>query len=74
MVARMHLFTDADNTLWDTNGVFVDAQRAMLRELETATGLCAPEAFRARPRAANRCSRGVVYFSGAVFHHSLAAL
>jgi putative hydrolase of the HAD superfamily len=44
MAARTHLFTDADNTLWDTNGVFVEAQLAMLRELEMATGLSAPEA------------------------------
>jgi putative hydrolase of the HAD superfamily len=44
MVARTHLFTDADNTLWDTNGVFVEAQLAMLRELEMTTGLSAPEA------------------------------
>jgi putative hydrolase of the HAD superfamily len=44
MVARTHLFTDADNTLWDTNGVFAEAQLAMLRELEMATGLSAPEA------------------------------
>lgn len=44
MVTRTHLFTDADNTLWDTNGIFVEAQIAMLRELEIATGLSAPEA------------------------------
>src|SRR5271169_1609629 len=44
MLSRPHIFTDADNTLWDTNGVFVEAQLAMLRELEMATGLSAPEA------------------------------
>jgi putative hydrolase of the HAD superfamily len=44
MAARTHLFTDADNTLWDTNGVFAEAQLAMLRDVEMATGLAAPEA------------------------------
>jgi putative hydrolase of the HAD superfamily len=38
-----HLFTDADNTLWDTNAVFVDAQLGLLRSLERRTGLVAPE-------------------------------
>lgn len=37
-----HLFTDADNTLWDTNAVFVEAQLALLRGLERRTGLNAP--------------------------------
>ena len=44
MAARPHLFTDADNTLWDTNGIFVEAQLGMLRELEMAAGLSAPDA------------------------------
>lgn len=44
MVTRPHLFTDADNTLWDTDGIFVQAQLAMLREIEIATELSAPEA------------------------------
>lgn len=39
----MHLFTDADNTLWDTNAVFAEAQLTMLRDIEQATGRCAPE-------------------------------
>lgn len=37
-----HLFTDADNTLWDTNAVFVEAQLGLLRALETRTGLNSP--------------------------------
>jgi putative hydrolase of the HAD superfamily len=42
--SRSYLCTDADNTLWDTNGVFAEAQLAMLREIESATGLSAPDA------------------------------
>lgn len=37
-----HLFTDADNTLWDTNAIFVEAQLRLLRSLERRTGLSAP--------------------------------
>ena len=37
------LFTDADNTLWDTNAVFVEAQLGLLRALERRTGLTPPE-------------------------------
>jgi putative hydrolase of the HAD superfamily len=32
------IFTDADNTLWDTNKVYADAQLSMLHSVETATG------------------------------------
>lgn len=32
------LFTDADNTLWDTDGVFAAAQLALLAAVEAATG------------------------------------
>lgn len=32
------LFTDADNTLWDTDGVFAAAQLALLDAVEAATG------------------------------------
>ena len=42
--APVHLFTDADNTLWDTNSVFADAQLAMLRDIEAVTSRRAPEA------------------------------
>jgi putative hydrolase of the HAD superfamily len=33
---------DADNTLWDTDAVFADAQLAMLREVESALGRRSP--------------------------------
>lgn len=39
---RNHLFTDADNTLWDTDSVFARAQLEMLREIEKITGRKAP--------------------------------
>jgi putative hydrolase of the HAD superfamily len=39
---HVHLFTDADNTLWDTDAVFAEAQLAMLRDIERATGRRAP--------------------------------
>ena len=39
---RTHLFTDADNTLWDTNAVFIAAQLAMLSDLESITGRQTP--------------------------------
>lgn len=32
------VFVDADNTLWDTDSVFADAQRNMLDRVEAATG------------------------------------
>jgi putative hydrolase of the HAD superfamily len=32
------IFTDADNTLWDTNGLYAAAQRAMLAHVEAFTG------------------------------------
>ncbi len=38
----MHLFTDADNTLWDTDAVFANAQLGMLRDIEIATGSYSP--------------------------------
>jgi putative hydrolase of the HAD superfamily len=38
-----HLFTDADNTLWDTDTVFAAAQLEMLREIERLTGRNAPQ-------------------------------
>src|SRR5947207_1637917 len=31
------VFVDADNTLWDTDSVFADAQRNMLERVEAAT-------------------------------------
>lgn len=40
---RAHLFTDADNTLWDTDAVFAAAQLEMLREMERRTGHNAPD-------------------------------
>ncbi|MBB4423888.1 putative hydrolase of the HAD superfamily [Bradyrhizobium sp. CIR48] len=42
MANRAHLFTDADNTLWDTDAVFAAAQLEMLREIERRTGHNAP--------------------------------
>lgn len=44
MLKPAHLFTDADNTLWDTDAVFAEAQLAMLREIEGMTGQNAPAA------------------------------
>jgi len=38
----VHLFTDADNTLWDTNSVFACAQLSLLRDVEKLTGKLAP--------------------------------
>lgn len=35
------VFVDADNTLWDTDSVFADAQRNMLKRVEDATGAVA---------------------------------
>ncbi|MDA9393086.1 hypothetical protein WN73_21450 [Bradyrhizobium sp. CCBAU 45394] len=40
---KAHLFTDADNTLWDTDTVFAAAQLEMLREVEKLTGRRAPD-------------------------------
>lgn len=40
---QRHLFTDADNTLWDTNAVFIEAQLGLLRAVENVTGLMAPD-------------------------------
>jgi len=37
------VFIDADNTLWDTDGVFADAQLALLKELEDHLGVQFPE-------------------------------
>lgn len=31
---QRHLFTDADNTLWDTNAVFIEVQLGLLRAVE----------------------------------------
>ncbi len=39
---KAHLFTDADNTLWDTDSVFVAAQLDMLRQIERLIGRDAP--------------------------------
>jgi len=33
------VFIDADNTLWDTDGVYADAQLALLREVENQVGV-----------------------------------
>jgi putative hydrolase of the HAD superfamily len=42
-VPELHLFTDADNTLWDTDSIYAGAQLGLLRDLETLTGrLAAP--------------------------------
>jgi len=38
-----HLFTDADNTLWDTDAVYAAAQLDMLRQIEQLTGRQAPQ-------------------------------
>lgn len=40
---KAHLFTDADNTLWDTDKVFAAAQLDMLRQMERLTGHDAPQ-------------------------------
>ncbi|MGY4473708.1 HAD family hydrolase [Bradyrhizobium sp. USDA 3364] len=40
---KAHLFTDADNTLWDTDRVFAAAQLDMLRQIERLTGRDAPQ-------------------------------
>jgi putative hydrolase of the HAD superfamily len=37
------VFIDADNTLWDTNRVYADAQLALLADVEIASGISAPE-------------------------------
>jgi putative hydrolase of the HAD superfamily len=37
------VFIDADNTLWDTNRVYADAQLALLADVEIAAGFRAPE-------------------------------
>lgn len=39
---KARLFTDADNTLWDTDAVFAAAQLEMLREVEGLVGCNAP--------------------------------
>jgi len=44
MGASVHLFTDADNTLWDTNAVYAQAQLELLRDVERATGRRVPAA------------------------------
>lgn len=36
------VFVDADNTLWDTDGVFAKAQLELLKTIETVTGAKAP--------------------------------
>jgi putative hydrolase of the HAD superfamily len=35
---RLVLFVDADNTLWDTDGIFATAQLNLLTAVETAIG------------------------------------
>lgn len=42
-MTKVHLCTDADNTLWDTNSVYANAQLWMLRSLERELGRAAPE-------------------------------
>jgi hypothetical protein len=44
MTHATYLFTDADNTLWDTDTVYAEAQLALLRDLELLTGHSAPDA------------------------------
>jgi putative hydrolase of the HAD superfamily len=39
---KAHLFTDADNTLWDTDTVFAAAQLDLLRQIEQLIGRDAP--------------------------------
>jgi putative hydrolase of the HAD superfamily len=39
---KAHLFTDADNTLWDTDKIYASAQLDMLRQIERMIGLKAP--------------------------------
>jgi putative hydrolase of the HAD superfamily len=39
---RAVILADADNTLWDTDAVFADAQSRLLEAVERATGLNAP--------------------------------
>jgi putative hydrolase of the HAD superfamily len=39
-------FTDADNTLWDTNAVFATAQLRLLDRVESATGIICPSSDR----------------------------
>lgn len=41
MTTPATVFVDADNTLWDTDSVFADAQRKLLERVETATGTAA---------------------------------
>lgn len=38
MANKIIIFTDADNTLWDTNKVFADAQLAILDDVESVVG------------------------------------
>jgi len=40
------LYTDADNTLWDTNAVFAEAQLQLLRKAEVVAGRVAPTTSR----------------------------
>jgi putative hydrolase of the HAD superfamily len=40
-IAPATVLVDADNTLWDTDGVFANAQRNMLKRIEAATGTAA---------------------------------
>ncbi|MEJ8824292.1 HAD family hydrolase [Variovorax humicola] len=37
------MLVDADNTLWDTDGVFANAQLALLTEIEALSGIKCPE-------------------------------
>lgn len=45
---NVHLFSDADNTLWDTNSVFARAQFSMLRNIEQLTKQSGPARSRER--------------------------
>jgi putative hydrolase of the HAD superfamily len=43
MPERPVILSDADNTLWDTDAIFVEAQLLMLELVETEVGLTAPD-------------------------------
>src|SRR5690348_14625685 len=59
------LFFDADNTLWDTDSVFRNAQVAMLRVFQDAGLLTDPEKAISTLRLADRelmCQQGVAEY------------
>ena len=45
---------DADNTLWDTDGVFKNAQKALLQKLADADLLADPDSEISKLRAVDR--------------------